>query len=131
MKKIDEVKKDLKNLKSYTAAINKLKSAQETHLMRIKMLERMTPKESTARIIEKERELLESLDVSIKIEQAQAIEEKYMSAILSLDMLDRNIMIDTYITGLTHWKVGLANGYSEEGIRKKISKIIKKLALVL
>ncbi len=127
--KIDEVKKDLKNLKSYTHAISKLKETQETHIMRIKMLERMEENPKIKTIIKRERELLSTLDVATKISEAQAIEEKYMDIIMALDPFDRSIILDAYINGLPYWKIGMSIGYSEEGVRKKISKIIKSIAL--
>ncbi|MBO5339226.1 MAG: hypothetical protein J6A96_05955 [Clostridia bacterium] len=127
--KAEEVKKDLKSLKNYTLAINKLRETQETHIMRIKMLEKMQKSEKINSIIERERKLLSDLDIATKISEAQEIEEKYMKTILSLSPLDRSIILDAYINGQAYWKIGVAIGYSEEGVRKKISKIIKNIAL--
>lgn len=127
--KIEEVKRDLKNLKSYTHSINKLKETQLTYEMRIKMLERMERTEKINNIIERERNLIATLDVATKINEALLLEEKYMGIIMSLEPLDRSIILDTYINGLPYWKIGMQVGYSEEGIRKKISKIIKNIAL--
>lgn len=127
--KIEEVKRDLKSLKNYTLAINKLRETQETHIMRIKMLEKMQKSEKINSIIERERKLLSDLDIATKISEAQEIEEKYMKTILSLSPLDRSIILDAYINGQAYWKIGVAIGYSEEGVRKKISKIIKNIAL--
>lgn len=127
--KVEEVKKDLKSLKNYTLAINKLRETQETHIMRIKMLEKMQKSEKVNSIIERERKLLSDLDIATKISEAQEIEEKYMKTILSLSPLDRSIILDAYINGQAYWKIGVAIGYSEEGVRKKISKIIKNIAL--
>lgn len=127
--KIEEVKRDLKNLKSYTHSINKLKETQLTYEMRIKMLEKMERTEKINNIIERERNLIATLDVATKINEALLLEEKYMGIIMSLEPLDRSIILDTYINGLPYWKIGMQIGYSEEGIRKKISKIIKSIAL--
>ena len=127
--KIEEVKRDLKSLKNYTLAINKLRETQETHIMRIKMLEKMQKSEKINSIIERERKLLSDLNIATKISEAQEIEEKYMKTILSLSPLDRSIILDAYINGQAYWKIGVAIGYSEEGVRKKISKIIKNIAL--
>ena len=127
--KIDEVKKDLKNLRLYNRSISKLKELMTTHEMRIKMLEKMGENERIKGIIAKERSLLSSLDFATKIDNALSLEEKYMGFITSLDPLDRDIIIDAYINGLPYWKIGLEIGYSEEGVRKKVSKIIKEIAL--
>lgn len=127
--KIDEVKKDLKNLKLHNRSIKKLKEIMETHIMRIKMLERMEQTDKVKNIIAKERELLSSLDFATKIDKALELEKKYMEAITALDPLDREIILDAFINGLPYWKIGISVGYSEEGVRKKISKIIKNISL--
>lgn len=127
--KIEEVKRDLKNLKAYAHAINKLKMTQQTHEMRIKMLEKMAKTEKINSIIEREKKLLSSLDVATKINDALTLEEKYMGAIMSLDPFDRSIILDAYINSLPYWKIGMEIGYSEEGVRKRVSKIIKNIAL--
>lgn len=127
--KIDEVKKDLKNLRLYNRSVSKLKELKTTHEMRIKMLERMGESEKAKEIIEREKALVSSLDFATKIDKALSLEEKYMGIITALDPLERDIIIDTYINGLPYWKIGLEIGYSEEGVRKKVSKIIKGIAL--
>ena len=127
--KIDEVKKDLKNLRLYNRSVSKLKELKTTHEMRIKMLERMGESEKAKEIIEREKTLVSSLDFATKIDKALSLEEKYMGIITALEPLERDIIIDTYINGLPYWKIGLEIGYSEEGVRKKVSKIIKGIAL--
>ena len=129
--KTEEVKKDLKNLKLYNQSVLKLKEVMDTHLMRIKMLERMEKNDKTEELIKKEQQLLSSLDFTRKIDQALFLESKYMETITSLDPLDRTIILDAYVNGLPYWKIGISLGYSEEGIRKKISKIIKNIALAM
>ena len=126
--KIDEVKKDLKNLRLYNRSVSKLKELKTTHEMRIKMLEKMGESEKAKEIIEREKALVSSLDFATKIDKALSLEEKYMGFITSLDPLERDIIIDTYINGHPYWKIGLEIGYSEEGVRKKVSKIIKGIA---
>ena len=129
--KTEEVKKDLKNLKLHNQSVLKLKEVMDTHLMRIKMLERMEKSDKTEELIKKEQRLLSSLDFTAKIDKALILESKYMEIITSLNPLDRTIILDAYINGLPYWKIGTSLGYSEEGIRKKISKIIKSIALAM
>lgn len=128
MKGLNEVKKDLRELKKHAHAIDRLKSLQSTHMARIKMLEKMTPSDKSSELIKKEREHLEALPICSEIEKAREIEEKYMSAIMELDPIEKSIIVDTYINGVPYWKIGIELGYSEEGIRKKLSKAIKSIA---
>ena len=131
MKEINEVKKDLRELKKYTHAIKQLECAQRTHLARIKLLESIGGGEKTNKLIERENALLASLDAKTVIEGACTLEEKYMAKINELPLPDRGIIIDCVINGTPYWKIGLEIGYSEEGVRKRVSKIIAKIAQMM
>ena len=128
MKGINEVKKDLRELKKHAHAIEKLQSAQSTHLARIKMLEKMEKSDRINEIIEKEKRHLTILPLAKEIESARELEEKYMNAISTLAPIEKSIIIDTYINGVPYWKIGNELGYSEEGIRKRIAKAIREIA---
>lgn len=128
MKEINEVKKDLRELKRQTHAIKQLECAQKTHLARIKLLMGMEENERIKALIEKERASLASLNVADVVSGACEIEEKYMEAINALPLVDRGIIVDAFINGTPYWKIGLSVGYSEEGVRKKVSKIISAIA---
>ena len=128
MKEISEVKKDLRELKKHTHAIKQLESAQRMHLARIKLLEALPKSEKTENLIEKEKLLISSIDYQGVIEKSCTIEEKYMAAINALPLPDRGMIVDAFINGTPYWKIGLEIGYSEEGVRKKISKIISKIS---
>ena len=131
MKEINEVKKDLRELKKYTHAIKQLECAQRTHLARIKLLESIGGGEKTNKLIERERALLAALDAKTVIEGACTLEEKYMTKINELPLPDRGIIIDCVINGTPYWKIGLEIGYSDEGVRKRVSKIIAKIAQMM
>lgn len=128
MKGLNEVKKDLRELKKHAHAIEKLKMAQSTHMARIKMLERMLPSDKANELIKKEMAHLEALPICKEIDKAREIEEKYMGAIMALDPIEKSIVVDTYINGVPYWKIGIELGYSEEGIRKRLAKAIKSIA---
>ena len=128
MKGLDEVKKDLRELKKHAHAIDRLKSLQSTHMARIKMLERMLPSDKANELIKKEMAHLEALPICKEIDKAREIEEKYMGAIMALDPIEKSIVVDTYINGVPYWKIGIELGYSEEGIRKRLAKAIKSIA---
>ena len=91
----------------------------------------MEKSDKATELIKKEQQLLSSLDFATKIDKALSLEEKYMGIIASLDPLDRDIIVDAYIKGLPYWKIGLNIGYSDEGVRKKISKITKAIAAAI
>ena len=128
MKETNEVKKDLRELKKLTHAIKQLESAQRMHLARIKLLENLPKSEKIDTLIAKEKSLISSIDCQGVIEKSCALEEKYMDAINSLPLFDRGMIVDAFINGTPYWKIGLEIGYSEEGVRKKISKIISHIS---
>lgn len=131
MKEIKEVKKDLNELRKLTHAIKSLESAANTHKSRIKLLCALAQTDKIKELISKEEELLKNIYGADKIEKAQSLEKIYMNAIMSLDPTDRSIALNTYINGLPYWKTGLEVGYSEEGVRKRIAKIVKQIAISL
>ena len=131
MKEIKEVKKDLNELRKLTHAIKSIESATNTHKSRIKLLSSLAQTDKIKELISKEEELLKNIYGADKIEKAQSLEKIYMNAIMSLDPTDRSIALNTYINGLPYWKTGLEVGYSEEGVRKRIAKIIKQIAISL
>lgn len=131
MKEIKEVKKDLNELRKLTHAIKSLESAANTHKSRIKLLSCLAQTDKIKELISKEEELLKNIYGADKIEKAQSLEKIYMNAIMSLDPTDRSIALNTYINGLPYWKTGLEIGYSEEGVRKRIAKIVKQIAISL
>lgn len=131
MKEIEEVKKDLNELRKLTHAIKSLESAANTHKSRIKLLSSLAQTDKIKELISKEEELLKNIYGADKIEKAQSLEKIYMNAIMSLDPTDRSIALNTYINGLPYWKTGLEVGYSEEGVRKRIAKIVKQIAISL
>ena len=65
------------------------------------------------------------------VRDANLLEEKYMSAINSLEPIDRAIILESIVNGTPYWKIGVAYGYTEESLRKKIDKILRKLAFSL
>lgn len=131
MKELKEVKKDLNELRKLTHAIKALESAANTHKSRIKLLSSLVQTDKIKELVSKEEELLKNIYGADKIEKAQSLEKIYMNAIMSLDPTDRSIALNTYINGLPYWKTGLEVGYSEEGVRKRIAKIVKQIAISL
>ena len=128
MTNIETVRKDLKSLKQKTHLIENLRKTQMTHIMRIEMLKKMTKTTEVCECIEREERLLSLLKAEPYIKEAELLEEKYMSAINLLDPIDKIIILDAFVNGTPYWRVGVSVGYSEEGVRKRVSKIIHRLA---
>ena len=79
-------------------------------------------------LLEIERKIVEALKIKESIEMAEELEEKYMSAVSSLGLRDKAMVLDCYLNGMPYWKIGMEYGFSEEGARKHLDRLIKKIA---
>ena len=128
MTNANKIRKDLRQLKVNVHAVNALEKAYNTHIKRIKMLEGLEQNDYTVRLINRERDKLNSLDFKGQIEELTSLEIKYKDLIFSLPSLEKTIMVDCFFNGKSYWQIGALLGFSEEGIRKKVGLIINKLA---
>ena len=126
--KINKVKRDLRALKKNSHAIQKLIEIQGLHYTRIKALSKLEQSDTVKKAIEKEKSILSSLGLEKQMAENQELEEMYMEAISHLSPQDKAIILDSYINGHQHWKIGLDYGFSESGARKHIDAIIKQIA---
>lgn len=126
--RIERIKQDLRQLKKTAHAIEGLCKLQATHQRRIDMLKRLKGVCGVDEAIERENQFIRELDIPGKLQEAREIEKKYLKAIESLEPIDKAIIIDSYLNGVPYWKIGDKLGFSEEGIRKRIQRALKKLA---
>ncbi|MBQ7226540.1 MAG: hypothetical protein IJX02_08095 [Clostridia bacterium] len=126
--KINIVKRDLRALKQSSHALKRLIETQGRYFVRINVLEAMPKDEKTEALLENERKIVEALKIKESIERAEELEEKYMSAVSSLGLRDKAMVLDCYLNGMPYWKIGMEYGFSEEGARKHLDRLIKKIA---
>lgn len=129
--KINIVKKELRALKKSSHAVQRIIEIQGVHFKRIRALERLSCDEKAKELIAKEHEIINALRLNEHIEQSENLEKKYMDALNSLCALDKAMMLDCYINGMPYWKIGMTYGFAEEGARKHIEAIIKKIANII
>ena len=67
----------------------------------------------------------------IEAPDTKGLQQKYEKAIAELSYEEQVIFVEHLYNSEPYWKIGLKIGYSEEGIRKKWSKTINKLANML
>lgn len=126
--KINKVKKDLRAMKKSAHAIERLIEIQGAHFKRIDALNRLPLGDEQKALIKCEMELISHLGVEKEIEKSVEIEKKYTAAMECLSLEDRAMLLDCYVSGKPYWKIGMEYGFSEEGARKHIGAIIKKIA---
>lgn len=126
--KIYIVRKDLRALKKSSRTIKRLIELQGIHFKRIEVLEAMSNDTQAQALIEKEKEIALSLKLKEQIEESQSLEAKYMDIINRLDPTDKAMVLDCFLNGMPYWKLGMEYGFAEEGARKHIESIVKRIA---
>ena len=126
--KIKKVKKDLRALKSTSHAIERLIEAQGIHFVRIKALEALPKSEKINELVKREHEIINDLGLAEAIEKNEELQMQYMGAISALDLTDRAIVTDCYLKGEPYYKLAMDYGFSEGGVRKKLERLIEKIA---
>ena len=124
--KIYRVKKDLRALKKSSHALNRLIELHGLCYKKVKVIEALEGEASA--LAEREKEIALALGIKAEILKSQALTGKYAAAIGSLDTEDKAMLLDCYINGMPYWKIAMEYGFSEEGARKHIDKIVKKIA---
>lgn len=125
------VKKDLRQLRTIAYSIERQLEVKRRHEERLEVLRSKEQTEEVKEAIERTEKALASLDIAEDIQQAAALEARYMEAISRLDRLDRAIILDGYINGTPYWKIGRSIGYSERGVQERVRIIVKRLAEML
>ena len=126
--KINKVKKDLRALKSSSHAIERLIEAQGIHFVRIRALEALPKSEKTKALVQREMEIINDLGLAQEIEKNEELERQYMGAISSLDLTDRALVTDCYLKGEPYYKLAMDYGFSESGMRKRLDRLVEKIA---
>jgi len=67
---------------------------------------------------------MEKLDANGFIKQSILKKEQYFEAISHLAPINQTIIIDSVINGVTYWKIGNKLGFSDETIKKRVSRSI-------
>lgn len=125
------VRRDLRNLRKLTHSIEVSLQVKERHEKRLVWLKERPITKEVNSDIEQIEKVLATLDIEKYISKATAIEAKYMEAINKLEPFDKTIILDGYINGKAYWKIGQDIGYSVDGIKKRVSKIIEKISEIL
>jgi DNA-directed RNA polymerase specialized sigma24 family protein len=126
---VDEVKRDLRRLRKLAHAIEAELKAKERLSARLTYLRSIpSPTEDVLVDVMRLEDAIRQLHVDEHIREAAELEGRYMAAIERLDPLDRAIIIDGYVNGKPYWKIGRDIGYTEAGIKKRVTVAIERIA---
>lgn len=125
--KIQKIRSDLRELRKLTHAINAMLALKKSREERRAYLVSLGTPEVYSEI-EHIDAVLKSLKVEESIARSNMLELRYMSAVNTLESIDKTIIIEGYINGVPFWKIGKQLGYSEDGIKKKARVALERLA---
>ena len=126
--KAQTVKKELRKLRTLTHSIEATLRTRELHERRRAALrEREATAEVKSELLRLER-IIATMSIEAESRAASELELKYMTAINSLEPIDKTIILDGYINGKPYWKIGRDIGYSEDGVKKRARLALVKLA---
>lgn len=125
-KKIKIVKAELNELKLLAQKIKSIIEAQKTFdkLQSDVLSCDVISTEAKKRFAKK----CSKISLQKTIDRYTALAEKYSNLIKELSDFEQAIFIEAYINGTTCVNIALKFDYSEEGIRKRLKKIIIKIA---
>lgn len=124
--KIEIVKSELKELKSLAHKIESMIKAQKT----FDKLKNDVLSCDSVSVGAKKRFVKKCSKISLEkaIDRYADLAIKYSNLIKGLSDFEQAIFIECYINGSTYTTIALKFNYSEEGIRKRLKKIIVKIA---
>lgn len=126
--KVQKIKKELRRLRTLTHSIEATLRTRELHERRRAALqEREATAEVKSELLRLER-IIAAMSIEAESRAASELELKYMTAINSLEPIDKTIILDGYINGKPYWKIGRDIGYSEDGVKKRARLALVKLA---
>lgn len=119
------VNQDIKRLRRIRQELDVLVSVKEKHEKKIRILSRMGT-DAAEREIRRLSDFINDLKIPQLAKEKEELEEIYLPKIRSLPPLD-HLIIEGFLDGGTYSKIALDLGYSEVGVRKRLSKIYCKL----
>ena len=130
---IKTVKMDLRRIKYGRKNVIALQSELEKRKSHLEYLKSCRPtKDNRERIAALERTIeVRVSEINRKQEDIDRLQNSYLVAIDSLSELDRVIIMQGYIEGVSYKTLGAKLGYSERGIQERIVRILDEYTFVM
>ncbi len=126
---VDEVKKELKELKHLEKCIKVRETIRDIRARRLKWLKSQPRDREIEREIKEIEEILASLRINDYIKKATRMEKRYMGAISTLAPKDQIIVLECFVKGdKTYYQIGNDMGYSDEWVKVRVRGIMEELA---
>ena len=131
-KSVNQIKKDLRFIKSKQKAINTYITLEEQYNKRLDWLKAQKQSQSIQKDITRTKQILDALKSEFNIKRLQEMEEFYIRNINKLeDEYDRLVLFKVYINGLTFWRASEELSYSVDGLKDRAAKALIKLKIAI
>lgn len=131
-KSINQIKKELRFIKSKQKAINTYISLEEQYNKRLDWLKSQKQSQSIQKDITRTKQILDALKPELNIKRLQDMEEFYIKNINKLeDEYDRLVLLKVYLNGLTFWRASEELNYSVDGLKDRAAKALIKLKIAI
>lgn len=128
MDRISKVKSEIKQLRKNMRLLNALADSDVRMSRRLDMLMASPKSEAVKCEVERIQRSLNSVDARRLSGEILELEGKYMGALGKLSPIDKTIFLEFCIEGMPYWKIGMNTGYSQEGVRKRMYKMLETIA---
>ena len=126
---VDEVKKELRELKHIEKCIKVRETIRDIREKRLKWLRSQPKSKEIESEIQEITGILKSLRINDYIKKAIRLEKKYMDAISTLAPDDQIIVLECFVKGeKTYYQIGNDIGYSDEWVKVRVRRIMEELA---
>lgn len=131
-KSINQIKKELRFIKSKQKAINTYIALEEQYNKRLDWLKSQKQSQSIQKDITRTKQILDALKPELNIKRLQDMEEFYIKNINKLeDEYDRLVLLKVYLNGLTFWRASEELNYSVDGLKDRAAKALIKLKITI
>ena len=131
-KSINQIKKELRFIKSKQKAINTYIALEEQYNKRLDWLKSQKQSQSIQKDITRTKQILDTLKPELNIKRLQDMEEFYIKNINKLeDEYDRLVLLKVYLNGLTFWRASEELNYSVDGLKDRAAKALIKLKIAI
>lgn len=131
-KSINQIKKELRFIKSKQKAINTYIALEEQYNKRLDWLKSQKQSQSIQKDITRTKQILDALKPELNIKRLQDMEEFYIKNINKLeDEYDRLVLLKVYLNGLTFWRASEELNYSVDGLKDRAAKALIKLKIAI
>ena len=125
----ETVRKELRSLRKLAKYVDAVAGLRKKQLRRTEYIKTAAPIQSREQLLAAAKQSMDLEKFEEQLRELCALEKKYMSVIRQFSAEDQVILLEGVIGGVSYIELGNRFGYSEEGIRKRVQRLIRQMAV--